>query len=134
MRGAKAHQTGCINSHWLIVMPTLRLEKDDHDYAIVGALPVDAEGLTFVYGRQSCDTRSMEAGGLDVGNQQFSGQEALVIFEDVFIPNEMIFMNGETDFAAMLVERFTSYHLAQLRLQERRGRRAHRGGRYRSRV
>jgi 4-hydroxybutyryl-CoA dehydratase/vinylacetyl-CoA-Delta-isomerase len=45
-----------------------------------------------------------------VGNQHFSGQEALVIFEDVFIPNEMIFMDGETDFAAMLVERFTSYH------------------------
>ena len=110
VRGAKAHQTGCINSHWLIVMPTLRLEKDDHDYAIVGALPVDAEGITFVYGRQSCDTRSMEEGGLDVGNEQFSGQEALVIFEDVFIPNEFIFMNGETDFAAMLVERFTSYH------------------------
>ena len=108
--GAKAHQTGCINSHWLIVMPTLRLEKDDHDYAIVGALPVDAQGVTFVYGRQSCDTRSMETGGIDVGNAQYSGQEALVIFEDVFIPNELIFMNGETDFAAMLVERFTSYH------------------------
>ena len=110
VRGAKAHQTGCINSHWLIVMPTLRLEKDDRDYAIVGAMPVDAEGITFVYGRQSCDTRSMEEGGLDVGNEQYSGQEALVIFEDVFIPNELIFMNGETDFAAMLVERFTSYH------------------------
>ena len=110
VRGVKAHQTGCVNSHWLIVMPTLRLEKDDHDYAIVGALPVDAEGITFVYGRQSCDTRSMEDGGLDVGNQEFSGQEALVIFEDVFIPNDLIFMDGETDFAAMLVERFTSYH------------------------
>jgi 4-hydroxybutyryl-CoA dehydratase/vinylacetyl-CoA-Delta-isomerase len=110
VRGAKAHQTGCINSHWLIVMPTIRLEKDDHDYAIVGAMPVDEEGITFVYGRQSCDTRSLEAGDIDVGNQHFSGQEALVIFEDVFIPNEMIFMDGETDFAAMLVERFTSYH------------------------
>jgi 4-hydroxybutyryl-CoA dehydratase/vinylacetyl-CoA-Delta-isomerase len=110
IRGAKAHQTGCINSHWLIVMPTLRLEEEDVDYAIVGALPVDAEGITYVYGRQSCDTRSMEPGGIDAGNPGYSGQEALVIFEDVFIPNDLIFMNGETDFAAMLVERFTSYH------------------------
>ncbi len=110
IRGAKAHQTGCVNSHWLIVMPTLRLEPDDHDYAIVGALPVDAQGITYVYGRQSCDTRSLEGGEIDVGNQYYSGQEALVIFEDAFIPNEMIFMDGETDFAAMLVERFTSYH------------------------
>jgi 4-hydroxybutyryl-CoA dehydratase/vinylacetyl-CoA-Delta-isomerase len=110
IRGAKAHQTGCINSHWLIVMPTLRLEPEEGNYAIVGALPVEAEGITYVYGRQSCDTRSLEGGELDVGNQYYSGQEALVIFEDVFIPNELIFMDGETDFAAMLVERFTSYH------------------------
>jgi 4-hydroxybutyryl-CoA dehydratase / vinylacetyl-CoA-Delta-isomerase len=110
IRGAKAHQTGCINSHWLIVMPTLRLEAADTDYAIVGAMPVDAPGITYVYGRQSCDTRSLEGNELDVGNAQYSGQEALVIFEDVFIPNELIFMDGETDFAAMLVERFTCYH------------------------
>jgi len=110
IRGAKAHQTGCINSHWLIVMPTLRMETDDGDYAISGAIPVDAAGITYVYGRQSCDTRSLEAGGIDSGNSRFSGQEALVIFEDVFIPNELIFMDGETDFAAMLVERFTCYH------------------------
>ncbi len=110
VRGAKAHQTGCINSHWLIVMPTLRLTSEDKDYAIIGALPVDSPGITYVYGRQSCDTRSMEEGDIDAGNAHYSGQEALVIFEDVFIPNEFIFMNGETEFAAMLVERFTCYH------------------------
>ena len=108
--GAKAHQTGCINSHWMLVMPTLRLGEKDKDYAIVGAIPVEAEGITYIYGRQSCDMRSMEGGSLDVGNQFYSGQEAMVIFEDVFIPNDLIFMNGEYDFASMLVERFTCYH------------------------
>lgn len=110
IRGAKAHQTGCINSHWLIVMPTVRLEPADADFAIIGAMPVDAPGITYIYGRQSCDTRSLEDNDMDVGNAQYSGQEAMVIFEDVFIPNERIFMDGETDFAAMLVERFTCYH------------------------
>jgi 4-hydroxybutyryl-CoA dehydratase/vinylacetyl-CoA-Delta-isomerase len=110
IRGAKAHQTGCINSHWLIVMPTLRLEPDDTDYAIVGAIPVDAAGITYVYGRQSCDTRSLEGSDIDTGNKRYSGQEAMVIFDEVFIPNELIFMNGETEFSAMLVERFTCYH------------------------
>lgn len=109
IRGAKAHQTGCINSHWLIVMPTLRLKPEERDYAIVGALPVDAEGITYVIGRQSCDTRSLE-GELESGNANFSGQEALVVFEDAFIPNELIFMNGEIKFSAMLVERFTAFH------------------------
>ncbi len=108
--GAKAHQTGCLNSHWMVIMPTLRLTEDDKDYAIVGALPIESEGITYIYGRQSCDTRSMEPGEYDVGNKYFAGQEAMVIFDNVFIPNEYIFMNGEYDFAAMLVERFTCYH------------------------
>jgi 4-hydroxybutyryl-CoA dehydratase/vinylacetyl-CoA-Delta-isomerase len=110
VRGAKAHQTGCINSHWLIVMPTIRLGEADRDFAIVGAIPVDAEGITYIYGRQSCDTRSMEEGDIDAGNANYSGQEAMIIFDDVFIPNEHIFMDGQYDFAASLVERFTCYH------------------------
>ena len=110
LRGAKAHQTGCINSHWMVVMPTMRLGPEDRDYAVVGAIPVDAPGITYIYGRQSCDTRSMEGGGLDAGNARFSGQEAMVIFDDVFVPWELVFMDGETEFAAMLVERFTCYH------------------------
>ncbi|MBC8480171.1 MAG: 4-hydroxybutyryl-CoA dehydratase [Candidatus Actinomarina sp.] len=110
VKGAKAHQTGCINSHWMVVMPTLRLTDNDKDYAIVGAIPVDAKGITYIYGRQSCDTRSMEPGEYDVGNKYFAGQEAMVIFDNVFIPNKYIFMDGEYDFASMLVERFTTYH------------------------
>src|SRR5918911_1313523 len=108
--GAKAHQTGCINSHWIIVMPTIRLRPEDKDYAIVGAVPANARGITYIYGRQSCDTRSMEGGDLDAGNAKFSGQEAMIIFDNVFIPNELIFMDGEVEFASMLVERFTCYH------------------------
>ena len=108
--GAKAHQTGCINSHWLMIMPTMRLLEEDKKYAIVGAVPVSSKGITYIYGRQSCDTRSMEEGSIDVGNKEFGGQEAMVIFENVFIENKNIFMDGEYDFAAMLVERFTTYH------------------------
>jgi len=110
VKGAKAHQTGCINSHWIIVMPTMRMTEKDKDYAIVGAIPADAPGITYIYGRQSCDTRSMEEGDIDAGNSKFAGQEALMILDDVFIPNDKIFMDGEYEFAAMLVERFTCYH------------------------
>ncbi|MEY9270093.1 4-hydroxybutyryl-CoA dehydratase/vinylacetyl-CoA-Delta-isomerase [Bradyrhizobium elkanii] len=108
--GAKAHQTGCLNSHWLVVMPTMRLEPDDKDYAIVAALPVDAEGITYIYGRQSCDARSAEEGDIDAGNARFAGQEAMIVFQDVFIPAEHVFMDGEVEFASTLVERFTCYH------------------------
>jgi len=110
LKGAKAHQTGCINSHWIIAMPTMRLGIADKDYAVVAAFPVDAPGITYIYGRQSCDTRSMEAGSIDVGNADFSGQEAMVVLDEVFVPWDHVFMSGEYEFASMLVERFTCYH------------------------
>jgi 4-hydroxybutyryl-CoA dehydratase/vinylacetyl-CoA-Delta-isomerase len=110
IRGAKAHQTGCINSHWILVMPTMRLTDEDGDFAVVCAIPVEDPGLSFIYGRQSCDTRSMEGGDIDVGNARFSGQEALIVLDDVFVPWELVFLCGETHYAADLVERFTAYH------------------------
>ncbi|MBR5642314.1 MAG: 4-hydroxybutyryl-CoA dehydratase [Firmicutes bacterium] len=111
VRGAKAHQTGSVNSHWHIFMPTIAMKPEDKDFALCFACPSDADGLFMVYGRQSCDTRKLEEGAdIDLGNKQFGGQEALVILDDVFIPNEYIFMNGETEFAGMLVERFAGYH------------------------
>lgn len=111
VRGAKCHQTGSVNSHWHIVMPTISMGPDDEDYAVSFACPSDADGIYMIYGRQSCDTRKMEKNAdMDLGNRQFGGQEALVIFDDVFIPNEYIFMCGEYDFAGVLVERFAGYH------------------------
>ncbi len=108
--GVKMHQTGCVNSHWLIVMPTMRLSAEDKDFAVVGAIPAHADGITYIYGRQSSDTRSMEKGDIDSGNAQFGGQEAMIVFERVFIPNHRVFMDGEFEFAAPMVERFTTYH------------------------
>ena len=111
VKGAKAHQTGCVNSHWHIVMPTQAMREEDADYAVAFATPTDAEGIYMIYGRQSCDTRKLEEGAdVDLGNAVYGGQEALVVFDNVFIPNEYIFMAGEYDFSNMIVERFAGYH------------------------
>ncbi|WP_426350379.1 4-hydroxyphenylacetate 3-hydroxylase family protein [Alloiococcus sp. CFN-8] len=110
VRGAKAHQTGICNSHEVIVMPTISMGPEDKDYAISFALPVDTEGILMIIGRQSCDTRKLEGSQIDVGNSEFGGVEALLVFDDVFVPNDRIFLNGETDFSGMLVERFAGYH------------------------
>lgn len=110
VRGAKAHQTGIVNSHEVLVMPTLAMQEKDKDYAVSFVIPTDSPGIKMIYGRQSCDTRKLEDGKLDRGNPKFGGHEALVIFDDVFVPNERIFMNGEYDYSNMLVERFAGYH------------------------
>jgi len=108
--GAKMHQTGAVNSHWLIVMPTMRMTDADKDWSVVGAVRVDASGLTYIVGRQTNDTRAVDGGELDAGNAQFAGQESMIVFENVFIPHEHVFMDGEYQYAASLVERFTTYH------------------------
>lgn len=111
LRGAKVHQTGTLNSHFMLVMPGGRLDESEKDYAIACAIPVDAKGLTYIYGRQSCDLRSMEQDNtIDQGNAQFGAQETVIAFEDVEVPPEMVFMDGEIDFTTSLVERFTAYH------------------------
>ncbi len=110
VRGAKAHQTGAPNSHEIIVMPTISMGNKDKDFAISFALPMDSKNIFMIVGRQSCDTRKLENSKIDVGNWEFGGVEALVIFDDVFVPNDRIFLNGETDFTGMLVERFAGYH------------------------
>src|SRR5262249_17478633 len=108
--GAKLHQTGAVNSHWLIFMPTMRMTEADKDWSVVGAVRVDAPGLTYVVGRQTNDTRAVDGGELDAGNARFAGQEALIVFDNVFVPHEHVFMDGEWQYAATLVERFTTYH------------------------
>jgi len=110
VRGCKAHQTGIVNSHEVLCMPTISMEPADKDYAVCFSVPADTPGIVLVYGRQSCDTRKMEGTEIDVGNSQYGGHEALIIFDDVFVPNERIFLNGETDFVGTLVERFGGHH------------------------
>lgn len=110
VKGAKAHQTGSVNSHEIIVMPTRRMIKEDEDYAVSFALPSDTDGIKYIYGRHSSDLRKSEETKIDMGNAIYSGQEALVIFDEVFVPRERIFMNKEFEFAFDLVEKFASYH------------------------
>ena len=110
VRGAKLHQTGALNSHEIIVMPTRTLSEEDQDYAVAFAIPADAQGVLMIYGRQASDTRKLEGGQIDVGNREFGGHEAVIILDDVFVPWERVFMAGEYAFSGLLVERFAGYH------------------------
>ncbi len=110
VRGAKCHQTGAINSHYILVMPTLSMREDDKDYAVSFAVEADAPGVMYVLGRQPSDTRKTELSPLDVGNPYYGGQEALIVFDNVQVPWERVFMMREYEYSGRLVERFASYH------------------------
>jgi len=112
VRGAKAHITGAVNAHGHLVMPTTSLREADADYAVCFYVPVDTPGLIHIFGRQTNDDRKCSGCLIDQGNPEYGivGGEALVVFEDVFVPWEHVFMCGEYDFAFELVERFATAH------------------------
>ena len=110
VRGAKVHQTGAVNSHEVIVMPTATMREADKDYAISFAVPSDTRGITYIIGRQSCDTRKLEGMTFDRGNICYGGHEAMIIFDDVFVPWDRVFMYKEHEFTTQLVENFAAYH------------------------
>lgn len=111
VRGAKLHQTGMLNSHEIMIMPTASMTPGEENWAICFAIPTNTEGIKYIYGRQASDTRKLEGDSrLDMGNPTFGGQEVMAVFEDVFVPEERIFLNGEIDLSGRLVERFAAYH------------------------
>lgn len=112
VRGAKTHITGAVNAHGHLVMPTTAMKEADTDFAVCFYVPVDAPGVIHVFGRQTNDDRKCSGCLIDQGNAEFGivGGEALLVFEDVFVPWEHVFMCGEHDFAFELVERFATAH------------------------
>lgn len=114
IRGAKLHMTGAVNSHEVLVMPTTAMDEQAKDYAVVCAIPIDSPGITMIFGRQVNDDRKDNQERIDVGKPSFGvvGGEAVIVFENVFIPTERVFMDGQADFTGILVYRFAAHHRA----------------------
>jgi len=108
VRGAKAHQTGSLSSHEIIVIPTRAMGKDDKDYAVAFAISSDTKGLIHVVGRSTLDMREID--GCDIGNTYYSKYCPTLIFDNVFVPWNRVFLFGETEFAGDLVVKFSSFH------------------------
>lgn len=110
VRGAKANQSGSINCHYTFVAPTAAMRKEDRDYALAFAAPTDAEGIIHIYGRQSCDTRKLEGCDIDVGNKRYGAQETIMVFNDVFVPWDKVFLCKEYEFAGRIPVLFGANH------------------------
>ena len=109
LRGAKAHQTSAIHCHEHVVLPMTCLPGEE-SWAIACAVPSDAPGITHIYSRQPSDSRQAEDAPLDVGLPAFGGCESLMIFEDVHVPWDRVFLCGETEYTQELVRLFGSFH------------------------
>jgi 4-hydroxybutyryl-CoA dehydratase/vinylacetyl-CoA-Delta-isomerase len=98
LKGAKLCQTGAILAHEKLVMPCTTHRPGDEDYVVVCAVPGNAPGIINISVRQAQDDRRMEGTTMDLGNTKYGVHECVVIFNDVFVPWERVFMCGEVDY------------------------------------
>src|SRR5262245_12413682 len=99
IRGAKLHITGAPLVHEQVVLPTKSMKPGEEDYAVACSVPTNAEGLHIV-------NTTNAPRGEDVRHFPISSRtnipEGLLIFDNVFVPNERVFLDGETSHAASL--------------------------------
>lgn len=107
VRGAKLHNTMAPYCDELIVFPTRALTKDEKDYAIAFAIPADTEGV-YLIGREAFTPE--RAPGMECPYEDVGDIESFTVFDNVFVPNERIFINGEVDFGGETALLFALYH------------------------
>src|ERR1051325_2671582 len=98
--GAKLHITGAPLVHEQVVLPTKSMRMGEEDYAVACSVPTNAEGLKIV------NTTNAPRGGDDSRHYPISSRsnmpEGLLIFDNVFVPMERVFLDGEVSHAAAL--------------------------------
>jgi 4-hydroxybutyryl-CoA dehydratase/vinylacetyl-CoA-Delta-isomerase len=99
LRGAKAHQTSAIGVDEMIVYPG-PYDEGEEEYAVACAVPNSSEGLTYFLQYNSDDAERRASGDISVlGNPLYGGRQTmLVVYEDVFVPWERVFMCGEVEY------------------------------------
>ncbi|MGF1599502.1 MAG: 4-hydroxyphenylacetate 3-hydroxylase N-terminal domain-containing protein [Acidimicrobiales bacterium] len=98
IRGAKLHITGASFGHDLLTIPTKAMKAGEEDWSIGCVVPVNAEGVKIInttYAPRHEDDRAFPV------SRNYNYPEGFVIFDDVFVPHERIFLDGETAYAAV---------------------------------
>lgn len=109
VNGAKAHTTQAAVSNEIIVIPTRAMTESDKDYALAFAVPANARGLKMI-----CrPILELEAEKSEQGKSMFSNNvevESLLVFDNVIIPWERVFLFKQWQYAGSLAYLFALYH------------------------
>ncbi len=105
--GAKAHITASAYTDEILVIPTRNLSEEEADYAVAFAIPMNTPGIT-----QICrpSFRYEDRHHFPTPNPKRGHVEALVIFDNVHVPMERVFMLGEWQFSQYLAYAFAAFH------------------------
>src|SRR5438874_2902079 len=107
VRGAKVHTSVTPNANELFVIPTRNLTEADKDYAVAFCIPLNTPGLKMIASPYGSGHDSRFTHPVSAGHKMM---ETLTIFEDVFVPNDRVFLNGEWQFAGPLAKTFVEFH------------------------
>jgi 4-hydroxybutyryl-CoA dehydratase/vinylacetyl-CoA-Delta-isomerase len=109
VRGAKASISGAAIANEIVVLPCTALRAEDEIYAVSFAVPSDARGVLHVAEAPAPNMRRLVGEEMDYGNARYGVHGSThVIFDDVFVPRERVFMCGEYAYAGSLVSRFAN--------------------------
>ncbi len=103
--GTKAIVTGAPYMHEFLVMPCRTHTAEDADFAVCCAVPVDAPGVTIVARRAG---RPGEAAAKF--SAKYGQSTGVVIFEDVFVPHDRVFLAGEHEEGGFLTTSYANHH------------------------
>lgn len=106
VRGAKVHITmgPYVDEH--LVVPTRALTEKESDWAVSFAIPADADGIKLI----SRITTPRPRIRLNAPYNDYGVAESFVVFDDVFVPWERVFMCGEWEFAGAMALTFAGFH------------------------
>jgi aromatic ring hydroxylase len=107
VRGCKAHTTCAPYVDELIILPTRAMKEDDAAYAVSFATPVNAPGLKLIASPFGSPPVSKFHHPVSSEHRMI---DTLTIFDDVFIPNDRIFLKGEWQYAGPLANTFVEFH------------------------
>jgi 4-hydroxybutyryl-CoA dehydratase / vinylacetyl-CoA-Delta-isomerase len=110
LRGAKLMICGTAASNEIFLLPGTAYGEAEKEFAVSCAIPRDIEGLTIVETRRPSDSREMEE-GFDIPTETGITQ-AYLLFENVFVPRERIFLCQEYAYTAKVIQFFTALYRA----------------------
>jgi len=107
VRGAKAHNTMAPYAEEIIAVPTRFLTPEEEDWAVAFAIPADTPGVKLLTRTTQVRERVPE---LDAPVTKFGAADSMTVFDDVFIPNDRVFLCGEAEYGGQLALLFALYH------------------------
>jgi 4-hydroxybutyryl-CoA dehydratase/vinylacetyl-CoA-Delta-isomerase len=112
VNGAKINISGAYACDWTIVMPSGARSPGQEAYSLSFAVPNGESGLTYIAQYTPYSAERMIAEDEDeLGNPRFGQREtSMIVFENVFVPWERVFLCGETKYAGRVVARFAQMH------------------------